>query len=277
MSTRRFARRYADSPAQAVIHAAVSRFGSRVVVTTSFGIQSAVLLHMVSRIAPATPVVWIDTGYLPPETYRYADRLAREFDLNLHVYQSTVSPARMEALHGRLWEEEDPQALDRYHHLRKVEPLDRALRDLRATAWLAGVRRAQTEHRAGLPRVQRQGRMCKIHPILDWSDDDVERYFREHDLPRHPLAEQGYLTVGDAQLSRPVAPGETDPRASRFGGRKQECGIHTAGFGGADGAGDAGGADGAAGPGDAGGHGTARRGRLPRFSFPTASTRGSHG
>lgn len=241
ISVRRFQRRFDGAPATSIIDAAVSRLGSRAVVTTSFGTQSAVLLDMVRRIAPRIPVVWIDTGYLPPETYQYAHRLKREFDLNLYTYQSELSPARMEALYGRLWEDEDASALERYHQIRKVEPLHRALRELSATAWIAGVRRSQTDHRRTLQVAQRQGRICKIHPLLEWSDADVAAYFDDHDLPRHPLSAQGYATVGDAHLSRPVAAtangdanataDEDTARATRFAGRAQECGIHTTAVG----------------------------------------------
>ncbi|MEX2442756.1 MAG: phosphoadenylyl-sulfate reductase [Alkalispirochaeta sp.] len=227
ISVRRFQRRFAGAPAASIIEAAVSRLGSRAVVTTSFGTQSAVLLHMVRQIAPRIPVVWIDTGYLPPETYQYAHRLSREFDLNLHTYQSELSPARMEALYGKLWEQDDPEALDRYHQIRKVDPLHRALRELEASAWIAGVRRSQTDHRRTLQVAQRQGQICKIHPLLEWSDADVAAYFDEHHLPRHPLSDQGYTHVGDAHLNRPASGDDSDPHATRFAGRAQECGLHT--------------------------------------------------
>lgn len=226
MSAARFSEQHHDDSAEEVIRSAVSRFGSRPVLTTSFGIQSAVLLHMTSRIRPDIPVVWIDTGYLPAETYRYADDLMKRFDLNLHVYQSEISPARMEAIHGRLWERPEPEALDTYHRMRKVQPLQRAFRDLRAKIWITGVRSSQTDFRSGLDRAVRHGVMCKIHPLLHWTDEDVERYFREWDLPRHPLATAGYRTVGDAQLSEAAADDDKDDRATRFGGRTQECGIH---------------------------------------------------
>lgn len=226
MSAARFTEQHHDASAEEVIHAAVSRFGSRPVLTTSFGIQSAVLLHMSSRIRPGIPVVWIDTGYLPAETYRYAEDLTERFRLNLHVYQSDVSPARMEAIHGRLWERPEPEALDAYHRMRKVQPLHRAFRELRAKIWITGVRSSQTDYRARLPRAVRHGVMCKVHPLLHWTDEDVERYFQEWDLPRHPLAMAGYQTVGDAQLSRPKDAGDGDDRTTRFNGRTQECGIH---------------------------------------------------
>jgi len=221
-------RRLADASPEAVVAAAAERFGDGLVVTTSFGIQAAATLHLASTVVPGIPVLWVDTGYLPPETYRFADALARRLDLDLHVYQSPVSPARMEALHGRPWEEGSAEALDRYDRLRKVEPLQRGLRELGATAWISGVRADQTEFRRTLRRIDRHGERAKIHPILHWSARDVHAYLKRHDLPYHPLFEQGYATVGDWHSSRPAGAGasEADARATRFGGLKQECGIH---------------------------------------------------
>jgi len=205
---------------------AADTFGGGLVLTTSFGIQSAVMLHLATQVSPGIPVVWIDTGYLPPETYRFADALTKRLDLNLHVAQSTVSAARMEALHGRLWENDEPEAYDRYLRMRKVEPLERKLRELEATAWLSGVRADQTEHRAGLRMVERQNGRFKISPILPWHSRDVHAYLQQHDLPYHPLFEQGYATVGDWHASRPVTADDANERDTRFGGRRQECGIH---------------------------------------------------
>ncbi len=226
MTAERFQRRFGSGTAETVIRAAVRRYGERTVLTTSFGIQSAVLLHAATRIYPAIPVIWIDTGYLPTETYRYAEELKRRFSLNLHVYQSQVSPARMEALAGRLWEQDDPESLTRYDQLRKVEPLQRALSDLGARAWLSGVRRDQTSYRRTLPRAVDHSGIVKIHPLLSWTDADVDAYVLSHELPRHPLEERGYVTVGDAHSSRPVTESDPGGRATRFRGRKEECGIH---------------------------------------------------
>lgn len=219
-------RRLAEARADDVVAWAVGQFGEGLVLSTSFGIQSAVTLHLVSRAAPQVPVVWVDTGYLPPETYRYADELSRRLDLNLHVYQSPISPARMEALHGRLWESPDDDAYERYDRLRKVEPMERALAELGATAWLSGVRAEQTEHRAGLQLVGRQGPRYKVSPLLSWSSKDVFDYLKAHHLPVHPLFEQGYATVGDWHSSRPVGAADEHERDTRFQGRRQECGIH---------------------------------------------------
>jgi phosphoadenosine phosphosulfate reductase len=219
-------RRLAKARADDVVAWASRQFGEGLVLSTSFGIQSAVMLHLVGHAAPHVPVVWVDTGYLPPETYRYADELTRRLDLNVHVYQSPVSPARMEAIHGRLWESEDDDAYERYDQLRKVEPMQRALRDLGGTAWLSGVRAQQTDHRAGLQVVGRQNGRYKVSPILAWSSKDVFDYMKAHDLPQHPLFEQGYGTVGDWHSSRAVHADDGHERDTRFQGRRQECGIH---------------------------------------------------
>jgi phosphoadenosine phosphosulfate reductase len=183
------------------------------------------MLHMATRVLPRIPVVWVDTGYLPAETYRFAEALASRLDLNLHVAQAELSPARMEALFGRLWEG-DRDDLDRYHRLRKVEPLERAFRRLGARAWLSGLRADQTDHRARLPRVGLQNGRAKVLPLLPWSSRDVHRYLRAHDLPYHPLFQQGYASVGDWHSSRPVGEGDANERDGRFRGLTQECGLH---------------------------------------------------
>ena len=212
--------------AREIIEWADDRFGDGLVLSTSFGIQSAVMLHLVTRVRPDIPVVWIDTGYLPSETYRYADELTSELGLNLHVYQSDLSPARMEALHGKLWESDDVNDLNRYDNIRKVEPIKRALEDLGATAWLSGLRSSQTDFRKGLAHVNVDGERHKVLPILDWSSRQVYEYMVRHDLPQHPLFDKGYATVGDWHSSRPVTADDAHERATRYGGVKEECGIH---------------------------------------------------
>lgn len=205
---------------------AADTFGRGLVVSTSFGIQSAVMLHLATRVVPDIPVIWVDTGYLPAETYRFTEALRERLHLNLYVYQSPLSPARMEALHGRLWERGDLESLNLYDRIRKVEPMQRALRELGATAWLSGLRAEQTEHRATLPVVGRQGERWKILPLLRWTSRNVHAYLKEHGLPVHPLFEQGYATVGDWHSSRPVGAEDPHERATRFRGLKQECGLH---------------------------------------------------
>lgn len=200
------------------------RYGPRLVATTSFGLQAVVMLHLLHRHAPAVPVVFIDTGYLFPETYRYAQQVTEMLSLDLRVYQPLMTSARQEALYGRLWEDGE-QGLERYAVLNKVEPMNRALRELGADVWVSGVRRSQSSTRAFRPFAERQSKTTKVYPILDWPDARVAAYLHEHGLPRHPLEAQGYATMGDWHSTRPRAAGE-DGEATRFDGRKYECGLH---------------------------------------------------
>lgn len=209
-----------------IVEWGVQTFGAGLVLSTSFGIQSAVMLHLVTQVVPDIPVIWIDTGYLPPQTYRFADELTHRLKLNLNVYQSAITPARMEALEGKLWETGALEDLDRYTQLRKVEPMQRALRELQATAWLAGLRREQTHFRQNLRWVDRQAERYKLHPILDWNAKDVYTYLTQHHLPYHPLFDQGYTTIGDWHSSRPMTALDGSDRDTRFHGLKQECGLH---------------------------------------------------
>ena len=215
-----------DVEAQKLVQWSADTFSNDLVMSTSFGIQAAVMLHLVTSIVPDIPVIWIDTGYLPAETYKFAEELTQRLKLNLKVYQSSISPARMEALEGKLWEQNDVEAFNRYDYIRKVEPMQRALKELNATAWLAGLRRYQTQHRQGLERVSKQEDIYKIHPILSWNSRDVYQYLTAHDLPYHPYFDLGYVSVGDWHSSRPLMAEDTDGRDTRFRGLKQECGLH---------------------------------------------------
>jgi phosphoadenosine phosphosulfate reductase len=200
------------------------RLGDHLVATTSFGIQAAVMLHLIHENAPEIPVVFIDTGFLFPETYQYAEELcARLPKLNLRIYQPAVSAARMQALWGNLWEgsKEDQ---DRYAMLTKIEPMNRALRETGADVWLSGLRRSQSKTRSDRPFVEQQKKTLKAYPILDWADAQVDLYYHQNGLPRHPLAANGYVTMGDWHSTKPAANG--DAESSRFNGEKYECGLH---------------------------------------------------
>jgi phosphoadenosine phosphosulfate reductase len=216
----------AAKDAKFIVEWSAETFGDGLVMSTSFGIQSAVMLHLVTRVVPHIPVIWVDTGYLPAETYRFADELSQRLNLNLKVYQSPISPARMEALHGKLWAKKDVESLNQYDRIRKVEPMQRALRELEATAWLAGLRANQTDYRKTLDVVSQQYGIFKILPILNWNSKDVYDYLQTHDLPYHPFFDKGYVTVGDWHSSRPLMAEDTDERDTRFHGLKQECGLH---------------------------------------------------
>ena len=215
-----------DLSAEAFMEWADSRFGDGLVMTTSFGIQAAVTLDLATRVRPNLPVVWVDTGYLPAETYRYADELTAQLGLNLHVYRADLAPSAMEDRFGRLWETGLVEDLDLYDWVRKVEPLRRAFEDLNPTAWITGLRASQTDFRRTLQRTAWDGTRHKLFPILHWSQKEVYEHMQRRGLPQHPLWEQGYTTVGDWHSSRPIEAADADARSTRFGGLKQECGIH---------------------------------------------------
>jgi len=210
---------------------ATQQFGSRFVATTSFGIQSAVLLHMLHKQQKTskTCIIWVDTGYMPKETYTYAEQLIDKLSLNLKVVQSKISPARMEALYGQLWATKNVEDLEKYHFIRKVQPLENILEKLEVLCWASGVRSNQTNHRSSMNCLDLVRDRLSIRPLLEWSKKDIFYYMQEHKLPQHPLFEKGYSTVGDWHSSSPEG-SEATGRETRFGGLKQECGIHMPGL-----------------------------------------------
>lgn len=209
-----------------IIAWAKENFEEGLVMSTSFGIQSAVMLHLVTQVIPNIPIIWIDTGYLPKETYLFAEELTKRLNLNLKVYQSSLSPGRMEAIYGKLWQKNDLESLNLYDQIRKVEPMQRALQELKATAWLAGLRQHQTDFRQKLDYINKQGDQYKILPILTWNSRDIYQYLTKYDLPYHPYFDKGYVSVGDWHSSRPLTADDSNERDTRFHGVKQECGLH---------------------------------------------------
>ncbi|UXI67855.1 phosphoadenylyl-sulfate reductase [Tahibacter amnicola] len=192
--------------------------------SSSFGAQSAASLHLVTQQTPDIPVILVDTGYLFPETYRFADELAERLKLNLKVYRPNISRAWMEARHGRLWEN-GVQGIDEYNRLRKVEPMRRALEDLAVRTWFAGLRRAQARSRSDAQVLELRNGRWKFHPLVDWTDRDIYVYLQQHDLPYHPLWDEGYVSIGDVHTTSRWEPGMRE-EDTRFFGLKRECGIH---------------------------------------------------
>ncbi len=203
---------------------AMQNLPGRHLLSSSFGIQGALMLHLATCVAPEIPVVLVDTGHLFPETYRFIDELTERLGLNLHVYRAQTSPSWQEARHGRLWEQ-GLEGIALYNRINKVEPMQRALKDLEAGTWLAGLRRQQADTRSALPVLRVQDGRFKVHPVIDWTNRDVYRYLQQHNLPYHPLWEKGYVSVGDTHTSRPLEPGMSEQH-TRFFGLKRECGLH---------------------------------------------------
>jgi phosphoadenosine phosphosulfate reductase len=217
----RFAGVDAASMLRTVLHEGLA---GKVAVVSSFGAESAVLLDLVAQADPATPVLFVDTLKMFPETLAYRDALVKRLGLtNLRVEQPdpTVLAAR-DATDLR-WSY-DP---DGCCEIRKTAPLAKALDGF--DAWISGRKAFQASTRAALPRFEIKDGRLKINPIADWTKADLDAWFAAHDLPRHPLEAQGYLSIGCAPCTSVVAPGE-DPRAGRWRGwNKVECGIHSDG------------------------------------------------
>lgn len=194
------------------------------VLSSSFGIQAAVSLHLVTRQQPNIPVILTDTGYLFPETYRFIDELADQLNLNLKVFRADTSPAWQEARYGKLWEQ-GVEGIEKYNEINKVEPMNRALETLGAQTWFAGLRRDQSCSRANLPVLGVQRGVFKLLPIIDWDNRQIHQYLEQHKLKYHPLWDEGYLSVGDTHTTRKWEPGMAEEE-TRFFGLKRECGLH---------------------------------------------------
>ncbi len=211
-------------PAQDRVEAALEHLPAVHALTSSFGAQAAVALHLLATRAPGLPVILLDTGYLFPETYQFIEEMTDLLDLNLQVYRSTRNPAWQEAIHGERWLQ-GVDGINAYNEENKVEPLRRALEQLEVGTWFTGLRRDQASTRAGTPFVQMNGERFKVNPIADWGDRDVHRYLKANGLPYHPLWEHGYVSIGDTHTTVPIHEAGS-AEATRFFGLKRECGIH---------------------------------------------------
>ncbi|MEN3159385.1 phosphoadenylyl-sulfate reductase [Alkalimonas sp. NCh-2] len=207
---------------------ALAHLPQQPMLSSSFGIQAAVMLHLVTQQQADIPVVLTDTGYLFPETYQFIDQLTGQLGLNLKVYRAALSPAWQEARYGQLWH--SAEGIKEYNRLNKVEPMQRALRELNVGCWFTGLRRSQSSTRADKQVVEISRGVVKVQPIIDWSNKEVFYYLKEHGLSYHPLWEQGYLSVGDTHSTVKFEPGMSE-EDTRFNGFGRECGLHIDGDG----------------------------------------------
>jgi len=194
------------------------------VVSSSFGIQSAVMLHLMTQAVPDIPVLLFDTGYLFPETYQFVDELTERLNLNLRVFRADMTPAWQEARFGQLWEQGE-EGLKKYNEMNKVQPMQRAMSKVGAGTWYSGLRRVQSDSRATRKILEFQHGRVKFHPIVDWTNRDVHFYLKKHDLPYHPLWEKGYVSVGDTHTTSKLEDGMRE-EDTRFNGMSRECGLH---------------------------------------------------
>ena len=192
-------------------------------VVSSFGTESAVLLHLVARADPAVPTIFVDTLKMFPETVAYRAQLVEAFGLrNSWVVEPDAAVLSARDEKGLRWSYDPDGCCD----IRKVEPLKRAKAGL--DSWISGRKAFQSVTRQNIPRFEVEDGRLKVNPLGDWVKADLEAYFQEHDLPRHPLEAEGYLSIGCQPCTSKVQPGE-DPRAGRWRGwDKVECGIHVA-------------------------------------------------
>ena len=199
-------------------------YGSRLVASSSFGLQASAMLHLIRKHAPDIPIIFVDTGYCFPETYQFSQSFIEDWELDIRVFNPAISAARQEALYGKLWEQ-SAEGNKKYALLNKVEPMNRALSEIGGDVWVSGLRRSQSSTRIDRAFAEKQKATMKVYPILDWADAQLEAYYHEHDLPRHPLEKEGFLTMGDWHSTRKPNVGET-AEDTRFGGTKYECGLH---------------------------------------------------
>jgi phosphoadenosine phosphosulfate reductase len=213
--------------AQQIIARELTSATGDIVVTNSFQAEDMVLLHMVRQTLPDVPVLFLDTGYHFAEVYAYRDRIAHDWSLNLTSLLPELTVADQESQFGIL-NQTDP---GRCCGLRKVQPLFRALDHY--GLWLTGLRREQAKSRAALREVEDfplpSGHIIrKVSPLTEWSTKDVWSYAMQHNIPLLSLYDLGYTSIGcEPCTSLPLDP--NDPRSGRWGGQKQECGIHLSG------------------------------------------------
>ena len=213
--------RHADP--RAVVEAAVEAFGTRLALVSSFGAESAILLHMVAEVAPATPVLFLETGMLFGQTLDYRRNLVARLGLTdvrdlRPNYQDLAVADPQSKLHQT--------DTDACCEVRKVRPLDRALLDF--DGWITGRKRFHGGDRLSLPVVEEAGTQIKFNPLANWGKDELDGYMAAHDLPAHPLVAQGFPSIGCWPCTNPVEEGQ-DVRAGRWAGQdKTECGIHVA-------------------------------------------------
>jgi phosphoadenosine phosphosulfate reductase len=206
-----------------VLEAALETFGDKLALVSSFGAESAVLLHLVSRVKHDLPVLFLDTGMLFGQTLDYRKQLAQRLGLtdvrDLRPHYQDLATADPDA---KLWQTDT----DACCHLRKVVPLEQALEDF--DAWVTGRKRFHGGARLSLPVVEQAGRHVKFNPLANWTKADLDAYAEEHDLPAHPLVSQGFPSIGCWPCTQAVEDGD-EMRAGRWAGsQKTECGIHVA-------------------------------------------------
>lgn len=221
--------RFASAPPHDIVRWAADTFTDRLIMTSSFGAESMCLIHLAVTARPNLPIIFVNTGYLFPETLAFMEAMRRRFNLNILEYHTRNDPIAWLTIHG----EPDPRRrnnVDACCAANKNEVFDRAMKELAPAAWLRGVRADQSETRAAMQPVQWSARnnCFAVSPILRWTARDIHHYMKAHNLPYHPLWEQGYTSIGcnPETCTAPIGSAE-DTRSGRWAGTtKKECGLH---------------------------------------------------
>lgn len=208
-------------PSSSILSWAAKEFFGSLAVTSSFQSQSLPLLHLLGRICPNVPVIFLDTGFHFPETVEFKEKISHDLGINVKDVSCLIGRDRFAEKYGDLWQNDPGMCC----YLNKVEPLERVLDS--CEAWIAGIRRDQTKFRQNTSVLSRdRGGRIKICPMLDWTAEMVSNYTRKFNLPSHPLLEVGYRSIGCKPCTKPVVSGN-DERSGRWQGQeKTECGLH---------------------------------------------------
>ena len=209
--------------AEQIVQWAVDQFGNAMAMSTSFGAESAVLLHLATQVKPDIKVLFVNTGFLFDETLVFRDQLTKMLNLNLIELKPEIPTAQFIKERGELWKH-DPDACCAFN---KIAPFQRAIPELGLRCWLAGLRRDQSPSRSNAPFASiRPDGVYKLHPIASWNSRTMHQYLKCHSLPFHPLYEYGYASIGCTHCTRSLLEGENS-RAGRWSGAsKTECGLH---------------------------------------------------
>ncbi len=219
----------ADMAPPDIVRWAIETFGSKLIMTSSFGAESMCLIHLATRTVADIPIVFINTGFLFPQTLIFMETMRRQYRLNVVEFHTENDPVVWLSVNG----ESDPRTrrdVDACCHANKNSVFDRAMQSLAPVAWLRGIRADQSTHRSQMQTVEANRRTgaLAISPLLRWSSKDIHHYMRQHELPYHPLWNEGYASIGcnPVTCTRPLSAGE-NVRDGRWSGTdKKECGIH---------------------------------------------------
>lgn len=220
-------RSFEGKPPNYVLEWAIRKFHPRIAIASSFSVEDTIVIDLATKIQPDIKVFYINTGFQFKETDETKDIITKKYQLNIVEYSSKLSLEEQALKHGEKLYKKDANLCC---HLRKVEPIKRALKEL--DAWITGLRRAQAKTRKNIDIVQlnklgNQTSLVKVNPLINWTKDQVWRYIKDNEIPYNPLYDKSYTSIGCEPCTRPVRPGE-DERAGRWADtNKEECGIHT--------------------------------------------------